>query len=229
MLKKSEGIIIYSVKYGDSGKILHIYTEEFGMLPFIAQGFNSKSNLKHSHFQHLNIVEIDFYHKEKAKLQRLKESRLIIDNSDLEVNRLYLLIFTAEIMKSSIKEEEKNQHLYKGIKKWILELHSESKITLKSLLHLFMELSKHLGFYPLNNEGKYFNLMEGSFKNKINDAAYTLSEAESQYLRKLLNTEEEFSSKQLKELLDIQIRYFSYHIQNFKEPKSLQWLEIFCQ
>lgn len=196
------------------------------MLPLIAQGFNTKNNLKNSHFQHLNIVEIHFYNKEKSKLYRLKESNLIIDNSDLEVSRLYLLMFTTEFLKFCIKEEEKNQQLYRHIKKYIYELHSLQDISLQFPLKFCLELSKYLGFSPLNNHGNYFSLIDGCFMDSVRDASCTLSELESQLLRKFLNNEGKCNSNDYKVLLHILVRYFKYHIQNFREPKSLQLLEI---
>lgn len=225
MLKNSEGIVFHSIKYGDSGRILNVYTKENGLMSFMIQGLNSRKNAKKTHFQHLNILDLHYYKKEKNNLQRLKDSNIITDNSSLDVDKLYIVIFAAEFLKNSILEEEANPPLYSFLKKWIENLHMEHKNPMLYLLNFCIEISGFLGFLPMNNEGKYFNLLDGCFENSIKDPSYTLSENSSSLFKKLLNKENRFSHSEQKETLDSIIRFYSCHLNNFKTPKSLEMLK----
>lgn len=225
MLKSTEGIVLYSIKYGDSGIITQIYTHSEGLKSFIAQGLGRKGNLRKSHFQHLNLLEINYYSKEKAHLSRIKESKIIKEHSNLEVQKIYIFIFTAEFLKNVIKEEEPNTQLYTYLKNWIMK-QENSLDPIKDLLEFMLSLSKFLGFFPMNNQGKYFNLLEGSFQNRFDDPGITLTEENSTLLKNLLTGNTIFSSAQTKEIFNMIMRFYTCHLHGFREPKSSQMLEI---
>ena len=44
MFYKTEGILLHGLKYGDSGKIVTVYTEAFGRSTFILQGIHAKKS-----------------------------------------------------------------------------------------------------------------------------------------------------------------------------------------
>lgn len=221
MLGTTQGIVFHSVKYGDSGRILKIYTMDHGLLSFIAQGLNRKNNLKKAHFQHLNVLDIHFYQRRQNSLLRLKESRLQLDNSSLHIERIHLLLFTTEFLKNSIREEESNPPLYQHIKKWIEKLHLDEKIELLDLIKFCINTSNYLGFFPMNNNETYFNLVNGCFENNMADTSCMLSESSSSLFKKLLENDNNFSAAQEQENLKNVMRFFSIHLSHFKVPKSL--------
>lgn len=225
MLKSSEGIVLHSIKYGDSGRIVQMYTLRDGLKSFIVQGLGPKSNLRKSYFQHLNVLELVYYSKEKTKLNRIRETKIIKDNSKLEIQKLYILIFTAEFLRNSIKEEESNPHLYNYLKSWILELQDSPKPII-GLLNFTLNLSKYLGFFPLNNQGKYFNLLEGCFQEINDDSTVILSEANSALMMEFIVGKDQCSQIEAKEILNSIIRFYSFHLHNFREPKSRQMLDM---
>src|SRR5690606_26593780 len=122
-----------------------------------------------------------------SNLQRLKDSKIIVDNSKLDIEKIYIVIFAAEFLKNCIKEEEANPNMYLYLKNWIHQLHVEHQDPMLFLLKSCIEISSYLGFSPMNNEGKYFNLLDGNFENSIKGSFYTLSENSSDVFKRLLN------------------------------------------
>ena len=74
MLAKSPVIVLGSVKYGDSSIILKTYSEEFGLLSFIAGGVRGKKGpLRTAMVQVLNQLDVVFYQNPRSELRRIKE------------------------------------------------------------------------------------------------------------------------------------------------------------
>ena len=227
MLNKSEGIVLHSIKYGDSGRIVHIYTEKDGLISLIAQGFGSKSTVKKFHFQSLNLLDISYYFKKNNSIQRLKEAKLISGvSNEGNLNKLSMQVFISELLYKSIKEEEKNDDLYNFIKNWIVDFHNQKSPNLNSHLHFTLNLSKYLGFYP--NEslkgGKFFNLRDGIFEMRyMNDVTLTLEDSEKFYC--FINEGKVNSNRERKIILNILLEYYKNHIEQFHEMKSKAILE----
>ena len=107
MEHKTKGIILHTIKYGENGLIVKIYTESYGLQSFI---FNSvrgkKGKVKASIFQPLNLVELVINLKENRSLQRIKEIRIepafqTIHNNIIKSS---IVLFLNEILYKSIQE-----------------------------------------------------------------------------------------------------------------------------
>lgn len=228
MLKEAEGIVIHSIKYGDNGRIVLIYTDNEGLTSFIVQGFTAKSPFKKVHFQVLNILKLNFYFKQRSKLQRLKEVKLIETCSqDLNIMKVSVKMFVSEILYKSIKEEESNPDLYTFLKNWIINFDQNQLFDPNAHLYFILDLSKYLGFYPhseAKGENARFLMKEGVFVS-LEKANSALALDKSQLLLRLLNNEQNFSNKERRTLIYILLEYYALHLENFKEIKSQAVLE----
>ena len=98
-----------------------------------------------------------------------------------------------------------------------------------------MQLTHFLGFYPNleNEESSLFDLENGFFTNS-NSSINMLKADETALFKKLLEinfteaSKNTFNQMQRALLLDILVKYYQIHTNNFKKPKSLQVLhELF--
>ena len=115
MLHNTKGLVIRYLKYSETSVIATIYTELFGMQSYFLNGVRSKkSKIKINALQPLSFLDLVVYHKEKKNLNRIKELKLhpyqSIPNN---IYKTSLVLFIAEIIQKSIKEEEKNLSLKK--------------------------------------------------------------------------------------------------------------------
>lgn len=219
---------MHSLKYGDNGKIVRIYTDSDGLLSFLVQGFSSKNSFKKIHFQALNILQFTFYHKQKNHLHRIKEVKLEnIDTQQQDIKKLSIRMFISELLHNSIKEEEQNPELYAFIRNWLTEFNDTFELNINTHLLFTLDLTKHLGFYPHNEneKGKYFHLREGTFGEAVTNSEM-LSEEKSKLLHDLLKGRNSFSNNERRQLIGVLMEYYKQHLSDFKDLKSKSVLEV---
>lgn len=239
MLTTTKGIVLQHFKYAEKSVIAKIYTQDFGLQSYILNGVrNKKSKNKAVYLQPLSLVEINAVHKEKKGLERVKSIQLDFPFNTIpfDIGKSSIAFFIAEILYKSIKEEESNQFLfdflYHSIK--ILDL-ADSGYANFHLLFL-ANLSKHLGFYPqkpeiLGNSKIYFDLQEGCFVNlqpfhnsfiepPISTLFFDVFGTNFDAMESLKLTQ-----KQRKRLLSTLLNYYSLHLSNFDNLKTLDILE----
>jgi DNA repair protein RecO (recombination protein O) len=233
-----EGIVIRTLKYGETSLILDLYTKEKGLISCIAGGVRKKRSTLHaSTLQLLQIVQATIYYKDSEQLNRLKEAQPSVYLNDLvddPVKRV-VVIFLSEVLQKSIREKESRPELYSFLLN-SLTLLNEMKEGVANFHLIFMiELSRYLGFYPIANYNKtkpYFDLDGGKFV-ELPDARNTLDEIESAQMAALFNMEfgqqnsEVLSNSQERQLaLNSLIRYFQYHVEGFGKLKTPEILHV---
>lgn len=233
MIQTTNAIVINSLKYGDTSLITTCYTEKYGIKSYILKGILSskKGKLKVAYFQPLSQISITAYHKNKGSLNTIKEVSIqhFYTSIYTDLKKQTIALFLAEVLYYAIKEEEKNETLYKYLETSLLWLDTHNYITNFHLLFL-LNLTKFLGFYPkVNTQFEYFDLNEGKFTPyKTN---YSVSTQDFNQFKKLLGInfdaleKVQFNAQQRQQVLQLLIQYFELHLTGFKKPKSLAVLK----
>src|ERR1700740_2679585 len=75
MTHKTKGIVLRSIKYGETSLVVTVFTELFGVQTYMVNGVRSskKTSASASHFQPAAILELVVYHKSTQTMQRIKE------------------------------------------------------------------------------------------------------------------------------------------------------------
>src|SRR6059058_6013874 len=76
MTHKTKGIVLRTLKYGDTSVITTVYTELFGLQSYIVKGVRQstkKSSAKAIYFQPAAMLEMVVYHNELKNLNFIKE------------------------------------------------------------------------------------------------------------------------------------------------------------
>lgn len=236
MLVKTKAIVISSLKYQEKSLIVKCFTLSDGLKSyFVRDTFSSrKSNQKIAYFQPFSILEIEAVHKNKGTLENFKEIKLAIPYQTIHntVTKSTIVLFLSEMMHYSIHEEEENDALFIYLETALLWLDAHDETANFHLIFL-LEASKYLGFYPdtTDIDLPYFEMTEGIFTPF--NAISSLSEHETQLFKKLLELKFESDLKtfhviERQILLKILIDYYSFHLEGFRKPKSLDVLkEVF--
>lgn len=236
MLHQTRGIVFKRIKYGDTSIICHIYTEEFGLQSYIVKGVRkSKTKIKATLFQQLNLLDLIVYHKNTSKLQNIKEISLAYNYSGIynRIDKSSVLLFLNEILVKTIKEEEPNAELFKFLFDALIQLDKTSKPA-NFHISFMLKLCKHLGFSPRDNysrHNKYFSLTEGEFEENNSPAQLHLSDEQSSMLYYFItNIHLDFEKLnidniQRKELLNILLLFYEQQIPGFKNVKSYEVLQ----
>ncbi len=231
MTVTTKAIVLSTVKYGDTSLILKAFTASDGLKSYMLKGVRAtkKGKLKIGLFQPLTQLEMVAVHKNKGKLESIREAKIVHPYKTLhtEIIKNSMVLFLAEILSLTIQEEEKNAALYNYLEyafNWLDENEDVSNFHLLFLIRL----TTFLGFYPdvALKHTPYFDLLEGSFVTQPSLNPVLTGEL-LDYFRNFLGINFDAislvkMSKQLRqELLKKVLLYFELHLHGFRMPRSL--------
>ncbi|NQY68276.1 MAG: DNA repair protein RecO [Flavobacteriales bacterium] len=236
MLYNTRGLAIKYIKYSESSVIATIYTELFGMQSYFINGVRTqKAKIKINALQPLSILDLVVYHKDKKKLNRIKELRL---NPFLSIpNSIYktsLTLFLAEIIQKSIKEEEPNSNLFEFLIGSMRYLDMQESSFSNFHILFLVKLTRFLGFYPQvssTNQNNFFDMENGIFLAKKEEHSHFMNLEESSLLSLLLTTSYDNQDKlkietfKRKAFLLKMIDYYTVHLSFSQEIVSHKILE----
>jgi DNA repair protein RecO (recombination protein O) len=235
MILGTEALVLQTIPYGDTSVIAKVYSRERGLLSIIVKGARGgKRNRKAALLQTLNLLDLSLMLRENRDLHYLKEMQLLKAWSDIpfSVSKTSQLLFIAELLRNTVREEEKNESLFEFLKN-TLQLLDELPEA-QALFHqkFSLELTRLLGFYPINNfspENPYFQFTDGEFHHSFGETCCGLEESHALYL--LVSTGFEHLHelkihKQLRrQLLKSLLIYYKWHIPGFRELHAPEVLE----
>ncbi|MFD1079634.1 DNA repair protein RecO, partial [Longispora fulva] len=191
-----------------------------------------KGKIKASLFQPLTQVELEANHKDKGTLEYMREAKLLVPYQSLhtDVLKSTVVMFLAEVLRNSVKEEEANKQLFKFLENSLRWFDTHEKAANFHLLFL-VELTRFLGFYPDEPQGdeSVFNLIDGTFQDRKTNAD-CISDENVALLKLFLGTNfEGLSAIKLTQtyrsgFLQMMLNYYEIHLQGFHKPKSLSVL-----
>ena len=195
MKYESRSIALSYIKHGESSIIAKLFTEEKGLQSFIIKGVRSKkSKKKLGLFQALELSTINATYLPKKNLQYLTDVSLYNSEREEGINMIknFLFLFVAEVISKILHENEVDNPLFSFVWQLKTNLAKSSEIDPNFPLHFLIDLSKHMGFYPLDDDEKntYFNLELGEFTNSTQHLNHYINQENSYYFKALLQKQE---------------------------------------
>ena len=154
MQETFRGIVLRTVKYGDTSLIVDLFTESHGRMSFMAFTSRAKRSVRSvSFWQPLSMVEFSAeLLPNGGKLPRPSDVRTYYNYIDLPFSPIKstLALFLAEFLSAALREEKENTPLYRYIEsslQWLDLADSPASIANFHLAFL-MHLSRFIGIYP---------------------------------------------------------------------------------
>jgi DNA repair protein RecO (recombination protein O) len=172
MIHKTKGIVLRSIKYGETSLVLTVFTELFGLQSYIVNGVRTvskKGSSKSVFFQPSAILDLVVYHNEFKNLQRIKEYKWahLYQHIFSDVRKNSVALFMVELLTKCLKQPEANAELFYFVEDALVHL-DKSNDTVAANFPLFfaVHLAVFFGFRindEFSEEKHYLDLEEGLF------------------------------------------------------------------
>lgn len=236
-LHKTKGIVLRSVKYGETSLVVTLLTELFGVQSYLVNGVRvstKKGTGKAVLFQPAAMLDLVVYHNELKHLNRIKEFKWahLYKNIFNDVPKNAVALYIIELLTKCLKQPETNPELFHFTEDVLLHL-DESEGTVQANLPLFfaMHLPFHFGFRITDNYSKqncFLDLQEGSFVNIIPNHPYFLEEKQADVTALLLKVMQPEELEHIllnhdfrRHLLQRYEDYYRLHVHDFTSLKTL--------
>lgn len=241
MIHATKGIVLRTVKYGDTSIVTTVYTELFGIQTYLVKGVRQSSKTssgKASYFQPAAMLDLQVYHHPQKQLQYIKEYQwsFLYQKVLFDVVRNTIAQYLVELLQLCLKQPEANPELFYVIQDSLQQLDKGSD-TLASNLPLFftLQLAAELGFQIQGNysmKTPVLDLREGGFVAQAPLHPYFLEGMHAKISSELnaLPFYNQLDGLQLnktirRELLQAYHTYLSLHIADLGNLKSFPILQ----
>ncbi|HRI86578.1 MAG TPA: DNA repair protein RecO, partial [Ignavibacteria bacterium] len=132
---KTDALVLKSIKYGDSSKIVSLFSKELGKIKVILKSArNYKSGLS-GKFETLNYLTVILYYRKNRDLQNIYKAEFVrtFGNIVKEFSRLRAAYKIIEILNKSLPDLDPNPKLYEIVLNFLSNLdltESDSEILL---------------------------------------------------------------------------------------------------
>ncbi len=235
MIHTTNGIVLRTVKYGETSVVVSILTALFGMQSYMVNGVRTSSKNSKAHFfQPASLLEMQVYHNELKNLQRIKEVKwsYLFKNVFSDIIKNSVSLYMVELLQKSIRQPETNEDLFNFSEEALIQLDAAlPEVTANFPIYFALHLTQLLGLSILDNysaQNNLFSVSEGKFVSKslINEpgADEQVSHSISQLLKAMRPSElaEIRLNKNIrKAILATLENYYQYHIAEFGAMKTL--------
>ena len=236
-LHHTKGIVLRTVKYGETSVIVTIFTELFGIQSYLVNGVRTSSKKgsgKANLFQPTSILEMVVYHNELKQLQRIKEFRwsFLYQYILSDVRKNAVALFMIELLTKCLKQPEANPDLFHFTEDSFIHLDEASDaVTANFPLFFALHLPVFFGFRFSDNYSErhpFLDLQEGEFVKEQPKHPHFLDDKQAFVTSQLLKVQqpEELGDIKLnhdfrRNLLYTYETYYALHVQDFGTMRTL--------
>ncbi len=237
---KGRGVVLHTLKYGDSSMIVYLLTDVGGRRSYMVQGVRSRSGRgsKLALFQPAFPVEFEGLESNRMQMHRFKEVRagFTLRNIPFDVRKSTIALFMAEVLYRLVRESEPNEALFGFVWNSVGALDVMTDGVADFHLWFLANLSRFLGFCPGNEyaEGAWFDIHEGLYTPVRPAHSGYLSQECTRILGELVGSDVcqlgslGLNRRQRVDFLDAMLAYFGYHLDAVGTVRSVHILrEVF--
>jgi DNA repair protein RecO (recombination protein O) len=237
VLHKTKGIVLRTVKYGDTSVIVAIYTELFGLQSYIVNGVRistRKSAGKAAYFQPAALLDLVVYHNELKHINRIREFKMsyLYEHLFSDVRKNAVALFMVELLTKCLKQPEPNPDLFNFSEDAFLHLDkSDEQVTANFPLFFALHLPVFFGFritLHLHQSINYLDLVEGEFCESQPSHPHFLEGKQAETTARILQVMQPNELSEIKlnhdvrrDLILAYERYYSLHLHDFGSLKTL--------
>lgn len=249
MIVETEAVILRTIKYGDTSKIVTLYSKKFGKLKAIAKGARSQKSKFGSSLEPMTISSVVLYKKEHKELHLLSKSEIAQTLSSLQDNsdRMFTGLALVELVNMVMHDEEENAAAYALLRKSLEMINNADKNYANVFIAFMLKLFELFGFgigvnncvvcnksaMELNGQFAYLRLSDGKFvcsncSSRHGSSGVKIDKGMLKSFHYLQNNDlgkaTALSLPLRNEMMAIMQSYLRYHIEGTRTLKSLSLL-----
>lgn len=235
MIYHTNGIVLRTIKYGETSVVVNIFTELFGIQSYLVNGVRTSGKSGKAHFfQPTSMLELEVYHNELKNLQRIKECKwsYLYKNLWRDVIKNSVGLYMTELLQKGLKQPESNPDLFNFCEDAFIQLDIASEtVTANFPLYFCLNLAQFFGLKledTYSDERCILDLQDGTFVEHTPHHPHFLDAGHSFTISQLLKAQHPYDLDQIKlnkstrrDLLMALQDYYSLHIQDFGSLKTL--------
>ncbi|MEQ9308874.1 MAG: DNA repair protein RecO [Balneolaceae bacterium] len=234
MITHTKAIILKSIDYQESSKILTVLSQEHGKIALIARGVKKPKSKLSGLIDLGNILDVVYYYKSTRGVQSLTEASFSYSNLNFRIDfeRAAILYSTLELIAQLVHENEVNETVFNFLSMFIQWLGEEEKVNPSIFCYVQIRCTELCGF-DIDDKGTdlkkdvYLNISDGIISNAIDsELSYKLTVLQARFLKESLSSKQRsvleigLNNLELKQLIRHLDVYFKYHIEGYKERRS---------
>jgi len=243
-IRKTEAVILKSIDYGETSKIIRVQTPKYGRISLLAKGAKSPKSKFGGFLEELNYVSVVFYYKEDKDLFIVSQCDLINPNKKIkeDFNKLGVGFALSELILKSDNSEESNQALFNLLIRLLKELNTTQKGYINLYIYFLLKYMKING-YEINfksclscgksesREKWYLSIKDGGiYCSECGTGNFDITVGIQKLLYKFSCWEMDriinfsLSEQDKKTILNLMDNYMNYHVEAYQKPKSLEYM-----
>lgn len=181
MIVKTDAVVLSSIKYSDSSKILRVFSRDYGKISLIVKGAISSKNRYGATIEPLSISEFQFYFKKNTDLYLVStaETKINLKIARNELQRIALGMMILESVLQAHEEKDKNELLYDELINSLQLLNTEEFSPILAYVYFEIKHCDNLGFdisfkfldlerENLKDNNLYISLFDSSISKNLN-------------------------------------------------------------
>ena len=229
-LTRTEAFVLKGFRYGDTSKIVTLFTKEFGKFNAIIKGARSFKSRFSGIFENMNYITIFLNKKENRDLQIISKAEFInpFSNIKSELEKINTAYRILELVNKSTLDYYVNEKIFHLLRHSFEALDKSKRNFSYITLYFQMNLTKLLGIGTLTdeNQSRFFDkeytkneTFNSDFAFKLNEKQYaTLKEINGTNIHSLSNLN--FDNDIIEDLQSNFDYYLSMNLQNFGYLKT---------
>ncbi len=149
MIVETEAIVLHAFNYGDTSKIVTVYSRKYGKIKIVAKGArNPKSNKFGSSLELMTYSSIVLYKKEHKDLHLLSKSEIVAPFNRMQDDseKIFTGLALIELVNMVMHDEEENETIFTLLVESLHTIDQSSKNSINVLLGFFIKMFQQFGF-----------------------------------------------------------------------------------
>jgi len=235
LIVKTKAIVLKTIDYSESSNIATLFTKERGKTAVIAKGARKPKSKFAAFFVPGQLLEVVYYYKQSRSVQTLSDVSFAekLNSFRTDINKMAFVVTTLELISQLLHENEVNESLFEFMETFLTWADKQEEIPRLIFPYVQLRLAEYIGVGLQMNEeiqensGGYINISSGTISKVATDQhAEPLTSSQFAFVKKSLHSTNAsllrivMDTDEIKKLIKILDKYFTYHIEGVKPRKS---------